>query len=377
MKIHQNSTENTDTDLVHILESSPIGIAILDLATGQRLFVNSTLVDIFGAPSREELLIGDISDTWINPNDLKRGWDALANDQTLTNFEAERRRFDGTRWWVLMNSQQVIFQGKEAGIVWHIDITDRKKAEEEVHLALSDAEQANQVKSDFLAHMSHELRTPLNSIIGYSQMVAQEIFGEVGHEKYLEYIKDIQYSGNHLLNLIDDVLDISKIEAGEFIIEESVFDLDDILKDCVRVIQGKVDKKHLAFRFSPSDKSLHIRADERLVKQIILNLLSNAVKFNVPDGSVSLASTIDQNSAVSLVISDTGIGISTNDISKVLEPFGQSRSDIHNTHEGTGLGLSLSKKLAELHGGTLELDSSLGNGTKVTIKFPPGRTVEY
>lgn len=243
------------------------------------------------------------------------------------------------------------------------------------YLRTREIEEANTAKSEFLAHMSHELRTPLNSIIGFSQSMTEEVFGKVGNDKYLEYASDIHASGHHLLNLINDVLDLSKIEAGELMIDEEDVDLDELLNSCLRMIQGRKEAKSITIQYDSSGNLPHIRADERLVKQIVLNLLSNAVKYNVTDGTVRLSASVDQNNSVSVVVSNTGVGIDVENIAKVLEPFVQARTHAQKTHEGTGLGLSLSKQLIELHGGMLEIESQLGKGTTVAFRFPPDRTL--
>ncbi len=243
-------------------------------------------------------------------------------------------------------------------------------------MAQESAETANRAKSEFLANMSHELRTPLNSIIGFSQSMTEEVFGKVSNDKYREYVNDIHESGHHLLHLINDILDLSKIEAGELTLDEEDVDLDQLLNSCLRMIQGRKEAESVSIQYDPTDNLPHILADERLVKQIVLNLLSNAVKYNVANGTVRLSASVDQNNALSVVVSDTGVGIAAGDISKVLEPFGQARSDAQHTHEGTGLELSLSKQLTELHGGTLDLESVLGKGTTATIWFPPERSLK-
>lgn len=250
----------------------------------------------------------------------------------------------------------------------------RSNDEKRLHEVAAIAQKANLAKSEFLAHMSHELRTPLNSIIGFSEAMLNALYGKVGNEKHLGYIRDIHFSGQHLLKLINDVLDLSKVEAGELDLVEENFDINAALEDCLRMLRGAIEQRALSVRYAPSDELPPLRGDERLIKQILLNLLSNAVKYNVVDGKIDLSVRIGEDNALSIVIADTGPGIAPEDIHKVLEPFGQSRVDSIHTHEGTGLGLSLSKKLAELHDGALVLESKVGEGTTVTVKFPPERT---
>ncbi len=256
------------------------------------------------------------------------------------------------------------------------DITEQKLAKIALLKAKEESEQANAFKSDFLAHMSHELRTPLNSIIGFSQTMTEETFGKVENERYQEYLNIIHDSGCHLLDLINDVLDISKIEVGELSLVESEIDLSELINASVQMIRGRRDAASVSIRFSPQSDLPHIHADRRMVKQIVLNLLSNAVKFNIENGRVDLLTSVDPSDAISISVADTGVGISPADILKVMEPFGQVRSDAHRAHEGTGLGLSLSKQLTELHGGTLEMESEVGTGTTVQVRFPSERTIK-
>jgi len=253
------------------------------------------------------------------------------------------------------------------------DITQQLKERRALEQAKQEAEQASASKSQFLSHMSHELRTPLNSIIGFSEVMHCQLYGKIDNAKYLEYLLDIRRSGEHLLQLINDVLDLSKIDAGQVVLNEIDIDMERLIDECVRMVGGRQDRNPVHIRVEKNGTH-RLRADDRIVKQVILNLLTNAVKYNVPGGQVTIL-VQEKNDALSLVVRDTGIGIAPADIPKVLEPFGQVRSDAYRTHEGTGLGLSLSKQLTELHGGSLSLESTVGIGTAVTVRFPPERTI--
>ncbi|WNK00647.1 ATP-binding protein [Thalassospiraceae bacterium LMO-JJ14] len=367
------SAPENDT-LSEMLEGSPIGAAILDLHSGKRKFVNSALVRMFGAASHADMLSRDIDETWADPDELHRAF-GIFQRNTLVNFEAERRRFDGSNWWVLMNTQPVTFQGAKAGIVWHVDITDRKKAEDQLVAARIESEKANHAKSEFLAHVSHELRTPLNSILGFSEILLSPPTPVMTAQKQTEYARSIHDSGQHLLGIINNILDISKIEAGEFKLHETSFELGDALADACHLLHGIAAKNDIRMRYEPAPAPPKIHADERIIKQIAMNLLSNAIKFNVSGGSVVMTSETAADGAISISVRDTGIGISGADIPKILEPFGQVRDSAHRSHQGTGLGLSLSKYLAELHGGTLTIASEPGKGTEVRISLPPERMI--
>lgn len=255
------------------------------------------------------------------------------------------------------------------------DITKLKDAEAAISAAKDEAQSANRAKSEFLAHMSHELRTPLNSILGFTQVMKEQVFGPLGDEKYLDYAMNVNHSGQHLLALINDILDISKVEAGEITLEEETFDLQEAIAACIEMVTGQAGEPEDRIAFEAVTNVRHFKGDARIIKQVILNLLSNATKFTPAEKAVTVATDLDSEGCVSIVVADEGCGIAGEDIPKILEPFGQVRHSSHQAHAGTGLGLSLSKMLTELHGGTLAIDSTLDKGTTVTLRFPLERTV--
>lgn len=255
------------------------------------------------------------------------------------------------------------------------DTTEQKMAELALREAKEEAERASATKDDFLAHMSHELRTPLNSIIGFSEMMNEQVFGKLSNEKYRDYVSEILLSGRHLLKLINNILDIAGIKASKQALDESDIDLDALLASAIRIVQGRQDARSITIDYRPSGDIPKIRGDERLVRQIFFNLLGNAVKYSLENGSVTVSAAIGDNHEMQVVISDVGVGIAAEDIEKVLEPFGQARSGAHMAHEGTGLGLPLSRHFIELHDGSLTLESQPDVGTTVTITFPPDRVL--
>ncbi|MGB0670025.1 MAG: ATP-binding protein [Rhodospirillales bacterium] len=255
------------------------------------------------------------------------------------------------------------------------DITRRKMFENELARSLETAHRANRAKSEFLAHMSHELRTPLNSIIGFSQMMNAGIFGPLD-AKYAEYIGDIESSAQHLLEVINDILDISKIEAGEFNLEDVPMDIAAPVNDAHRLLRGRAESKGIDLDVLLAPGHHRIKADPRLVRQMVVNLLSNAVKFTPQGGRIWIEVLEGSSNSLQLIVADTGIGMEEDDIPRVLSPFGQVRKNAMLAHEGTGLGLSLTKKLAELHGGALTLESQPGRGTRVAIVFPAARRLQ-
>ncbi|MFQ5765293.1 MAG: sensor histidine kinase, partial [Rhodospirillales bacterium] len=253
------------------------------------------------------------------------------------------------------------------------DVTELKKADKDLRNAKEQAEFANRAKTEFLANMSHELRTPLNSILGFSEVLMSETLGPVGNQKYQEYAEDIHVSGNHLLSLIGEVLDLSKLEAGEFRIVESEIDVADAVKSCIRMIEGRATAETAPVKARFANGLPPMLGDERRFKQIILNLLGNAVKFTPPEGEIRVAARIGDCGRFTIEVADTGVGIAAEDIPKVMEPFGQARDVLTRNYEGTGLGLYLAKSLTALHGGTLDIASEVGRGTTVTLRFPKDR----
>jgi two-component system cell cycle sensor histidine kinase PleC len=237
------------------------------------------------------------------------------------------------------------------------------------------AEDANQAKSKFLANMSHELRTPLNAIIGFSEIMASGMFGTLGSDKYDEYCRDIHRSGEYLLDVINDVLDMSKIEAGRLKLDLEDVELDRELGDALRVVTTRAEAKNLTVT-SRIAAGIHLKADRRALKQIALNLLSNAVKFTPEDGRITVRGRLSRGAAV-LGIQDSGIGIARDALQKLGRPFEQVESQLTKTHHGSGLGLAIAKSLVELHGGMMRIRSTLGGGTTVVVRLPlDGRPVE-
>ena len=238
------------------------------------------------------------------------------------------------------------------------------------------AEAASRAKSEFLANMSHELRTPLNAIIGFSEILQSEAHGPRVSPKYREYIGDVHDAGQHLLNVINDILDLSKVEAGRAELNEEVLDVRAGIAGALTVIHPRLRQLgHRLLLDIPDDLPL-LRADALRLKQILINLLSNAVKFTPSAGRIEVATAVNGEGGLQIAVSDSGIGIAKGDIAKALAPFGQVESSLNRRFEGTGLGLPLTKKLVELHQGRLRIDSEPGQGTVVTVIFPATRVVE-
>jgi len=248
-------------------------------------------------------------------------------------------------------------------------------AREAAQAACRRAEATDRAKSQFLASMSHELRTPLNAILGFSELMEQKTFGPLGHPQYAGYIGDIRTSGEHLLSLVNDVLDLSKIEAGRMTLEERVVPLETIVREVAGLMQAEAARSGLLMRVDIAPELPDLRGDARAIRQMLLNLIGNAVKFTPDGGRIRVAATLRPDGGQDLSVKDSGCGMSQADLDHVMEPFFQAAGPIMPDRPGTGLGLALVKGFMDLHGGTIILDSQPGRGTTVTLRFPPDRTI--
>jgi signal transduction histidine kinase len=258
-------------------------------------------------------------------------------------------------------------------VTTYTDITGLKQVEAELIHARDSAQAANRAKTQFLANMSHELRTPLNAIIGFSEIMRSEVYGPLGEPRYTEYINSIADSGTHLLSLINDILDLSKIEVGEITLVESDVDLGNLIESCLSLVRDKALSKSISMESVVADGLPPVRADARLLKQVLLNLLQNAIKFTAADGQVRTGAALTADAGVQITVADTGIGIKEEDIPRAFERFGQVDSDLSRQYNGAGLGLPLAKSFTELHGGTLSISSKVNHGTIVTVLLPADR----
>ncbi|UCH73872.1 MAG: CHASE2 domain-containing protein [Rhodospirillales bacterium] len=271
---------------------------------------------------------------------------------------------------VLVSEMRTLHGGTAA---IYTEISEQKRQEGRLRDALTQAEAANRAKTEFLANMSHELRTPLNAIIGFSEMLASEYLGPIGSAKYAEYAEDIHVSGTHLLEIINNVLDVSKIEAGRLELNCEDIRVDSVTGIVRRLIEKRARDAGHDLVFDVPDGLPRLHADERSVKQVLLNLVSNAVKFTPDGGTISVRARLAADGRLMIDVTDNGIGIAPNDMPTALSAFGQVDSGLARRYEGTGLGLTLARRLMELHGGTLDLASEVRVGTTATIGFPADR----
>jgi signal transduction histidine kinase len=279
----------------------------------------------------------------------------------------------------------VVLRARLAQAAWqraHVQELEATKAQLEqtsarLSAALATADAAGKSKSEFLAAMSHELRTPLNAVIGFSEVMLNEVFGPLGHARYREYVDNIRISGMHLLGLINDVLDMSRLDGGELTLSKDEVKIPDLLADAVRAITLQAEAANISLIEDVEPWLPLLRVDRRRMKQVLVNLLTNAVKFTPAEGTVRIAA-YRHGDNIAVQVSDTGIGMDVRQIPKALERFGQVDSRLSRKYEGAGLGLPLARQLIDLHGGRLELESSPGTGTTVTVIMPasaiiPGR----
>ncbi|MGD0190002.1 MAG: ATP-binding protein [Rhizomicrobium sp.] len=303
--------------------------------------------------------------------------DALTSRKPFRGIQIEIRQPSGkSRYWSISGKPR--FDANDVYVGYRgvgSDVTEAMRDAEALRSAKIHAETANRAKSEFLANMSHELRTPLNAILGFSDIISRRVLGPDAMDRYSEYASDIHRSGEHLLHIINDILDLSKIEAGRVELEESEVHLGGLAKSLHRLLAHRFEAANLQLEFDMPEPALSIIADETKLSQILINLLSNSLKFTPAGGRVTFSTRRLPDGCVAIAVTDTGIGIAAEDIETVMSPFGQVESAFSRKHHGTGLGLPLAKSLAELHGGTLQLASLPGQGTSATLVLLSTRVV--
>jgi len=371
----ETARQHSESQLAQILDAVVDGIVTSDERGIIQVF-NPAAEKIFGYKAKD--IIGKSLNILMPPNeahhhDRYMSKYAATGQASIIGYgrEVVGRRQDGTEFPIDLAISEVTIDGKRlyTGVVR--DITKRKQAERTLIDAKDQAERASLVKSEFMANMSHELRTPLNAIIGFSEVARCEMFGPLGHAKYNEYVGDIQDSAQHLLDLINDILDMARIEADKFELHDEDIDLFKAASTPIHFVHSD----HLTLHNNISEQMVLLHSDKRRVKQILLNLLSNAVKFTPDGGTVDLDAFVAPDGGIVLQVSDTGIGMNEVEIDRALKPFEQIDSGLNRRYEGTGLGLPLVDRMIRLNGGELRIESEKGKGTVVCVHFPPDRTV--
>ena len=372
--------EEAQTEVLRLsraVSQSPVGVVITNLK-GEIEYVNPKFTVMTGYKMEEVTgqLPSILKSGHMSDKDYERLWRTIRNGQEWRG-EMLNKRKDGSLYWDYTSISTIRDQDNQPMHYLAVkeDITKAKAANEALRHAKEEAEYANHVKSQFLASMSHELRTPLNAIIGFSDMIMSEFMGPIGAPKYKEYLADIHDSGEHLLELITDILDMSKIESGMMDLNENAFELSEIIKSCQKLIRHRAQDKNITLTCDLPKDSPILWGDEVRFKQILINLLTNAVKYTPPGGDIAINLDCCEKNGLCIMISDTGIGIAEENIARAMEPFAQVADIMTSEREGVGLGLFLTRSLLEMHGGTLALDSTLGEGTTATLRFPAERVV--
>jgi PAS domain S-box-containing protein len=360
-----------------IVENSTAGIFQIS-PEGQFISANAAMAKILGYENAYDLMqeVTDFAEQlYVHDEDRNTLSKMLTRNKGFNNYEVQLRHKDGYDIWVSESAR--IVKDDEGHILYFEglmeDISQRKKAEMALKDAKVESDLANRAKSEFLANMSHELRTPLNAIIGFSEIIKNEVFGPVGQKEYNEYASDIYSSGRKLLKVINEILDVSKIEAGERQLNESVVNLGNAVQSCVALVMPKAETSHLVIENLIDEATPQLIGEELAIKQMMLNLLSNAVKFTAESGHIIISHELDNEHNLRINVTDTGIGMSDDEIKKALMPFGQIDSAHARANSGTGLGLTLVTSLLKLHGGRLDIQSEKGKGTTVSMIFPAKR----
>lgn len=335
-------------------------------------FISQGIQDLFDVTADSVMARSKILLEKIDPDDLAEFRKALKRAApTLDPIDIRLRALEGRRW---IRATARPCRRDDGMIVWDgifIDVTERHEANAQLRAAKEAAEFADRTKTEFLAHMSHEIRTPLNAIMGFSEVMENQLFGPMGSDRYREYASDIHASGGHLLSLIEDILDLSKLEAGQMEMRDDRVDIARVIQSSVAVLKRRAEDGKIRLAVKLGKGLPKLRGDERRMRQVMMNLVTNASKFTPDGGKVSILVSADDRKGLQIQVTDTGIGMRSEDIQTALTPFGQIHDRAAPHDDGTGLGLPLAKSLVERHGGRLSLKSAPGKGTKVTLSFPP------
>ncbi len=373
-KLAEEAARASEDRLAEIFAIAPEAVITIGEDMKVQLF-NKGAERIFGYRSEE--ILGQSMEI-LMPEHLRRGHQRHIDefDRSLDTFrymdqreEITGLRKDGTEFPASASVSKLETGGEKIFTVMLHDVTERRRADEERRRALTEAEEANRAKSEFLAAMSHELRTPLNAISGFSDMLTGEFFGPLGSLKYKEYAYDIRSSSDHLLRLVNDILDLSAIEKGKLTLNKEEISVEKIVKDCSRYIIKAAGMKDIRYAVDVSASLPSLHADQRAIKQILINLLSNAVKFTPDGGQIALSAKVSDRHHI-FQIRDNGKGVSKEKLQHLTDAFVRDETDPHKAQEGTGLGLAIVKSFVDLHDGELTIESEVGKGTLITVALP-------
>ena len=375
--LRREELRESEEKLRQVTDSIPAMIYVTDQA-GLCTFINSYQAHFFGIDADDcvgrplaELFGDDYAARHLNLDQqvFETGESISGAEETLISHEGDERTFLTTKTPLRGVGGQFVNVVTVA-----VDISDRKVVERALQEAKEIAEAGNRTKTEFLASMSHELRTPLNAVMGFADVMRVQMLGPIGSPKYLEYAEDIRASAEHLLHIINDMLDVSAIESGKLDLIETNVDVERTIDDVIRLIKGRADGSAVTIDWRDGANLPQLLGDARRLKQVLINILSNSIKFTPPGGRITLATSLE-NGGLKIVVADTGIGIAEEDIPTAKARFGRIESAANRKYPGTGLGLTLAIELMKLHGGDLDITSAVGKGTTVTLSFPPERTL--
>ncbi len=376
----QRALGEAERDHASLFENAAIGI-YRSSPDGHQLRANAALVRLNGYTSEAEMLasVHDIAREWyVDPGRRQEFRHRLERDGFVINMESEIYRHK-TRQRIWISETAWLVRDATGRIKYYEgtveEITTRKHAEAALMTAKEAAETASRAKSDFLANMSHELRTPLNAILGFSEVIRDRVFGDSAIDRYASYAANIHASGSHLLAVINDILDMAKIEAGRLDMREEVVVSLAEIGTCLTLVEPRALAGRIELEAALPKTLPNLFADAKQFRQILLNILSNAVKFTPPGGRVTVEAELTPAATLAIRIRDTGIGIAAEEMPRLFEPFRQGDASRAQGHEGTGLGLTITRRLLEQHGGRIDIESVLGAGTVVTLEFPTFRLV--
>ena len=373
---HEAELQQSHQRLLRVIDAVPALISATDLE-GRLVFGNTRFAELFSRAPAD--LIGrrpiELRDDRFVRHLAERDQRLIAGEALPASFEEEIADSAGPGRVLLVTKSVLRGEDDAAAMVVTVavDITLRRNAERDLFAAKELAEIANRSKTEFLANMSHELRTPLNAIIGFSQVMAGEMLGPIATAKYVGYARDIAASAEHLLGIINDILDVSKLEAGRLELIEEDLDIGRAIGELMRLVEQKARAAEVRIVLKLPPGLPRLRADGRKFKQILLNLVGNAIKFSQPGGEIDIIVRNDAG-AITIAVADRGVGMDQGEVEVAVSRFGQVASAWSRNHAGTGLGLPLAIGLTELHGGTLSIQSSKGVGTTVTVRFPRERS---
>jgi PAS domain S-box-containing protein len=367
----ENSQRRTEKLFGIVFQASPDLVSLTTLSDGRYIDVNEAFLRSWGWQRSQ--IIGRTSAEigfWKDATFRERMAAGLRRDGFVRGLDAKVRWPDGQVRDYSYSVDVIRFEDEDLLLGIGRDVTDARKTAENLRKSMESALIANRAKSEFLANMSHELRTPLNAILGFSEIIGNQIFGTGAQSRYIDYAKDIYASGRLLLQIIDDLLDISRLEHGKLELRAEEVSAAEIISTCLRLIEGRVRDARVKLGIDLPDRPLTLHADATRLKQVLLNLLSNAVKFTPEGGHITIGARPASEDGVAFFVVDTGIGMSESELAIAMQSFGQVANALTRDQQGTGLGLPLAKGLVELHGGTLVVESRPGLGTRVTATLP-------